>query len=83
MSVAVNVYMQNQPTPWIPEENPSLNGPDYVALVIEWDDVADDDEITQRIDRKPTALLQVAGATLGAVGAIALAAWGIHRLRAA
>ncbi len=77
--------MQNQSTPWIPEENPSLNGPDYVALVIEWNEVAEDDDtqITQRLHRAPVALLQVAGATLGAVGAIALAAWGIHRLRAA
>ncbi len=78
--------MHKQSTPWIPEENPSLNGPDYVALVIEWQDVADDDDdtqVTQRIHRAPTALMQVAGVTLGAVGAIALAAWGIHRLRAA
>ncbi len=81
--------MQKQSTPWIPEANPSLNGPDYVALVIEWEQVADDiepaadTEVTQRIQRPPTALLQVAGAMLGAVGAIALAAWGIHRLRAA
>ncbi|CAN5729150.1 hypothetical protein BH11MYX3_BH11MYX3_32020 [soil metagenome] len=78
--------MQKQSTPWIPEENPSLNGPDYVALVIEWEDVGQDDDdtqITQRFHRAPTALLQVAGATLGAVGAIALAAYGIHRLRAA
>lgn len=69
--------------PWIPEENPSLEGPDYVALVIEWE--SPDDEITQVMTKPgwklPTALLQVAGTVVGAVGAIALTAWGIHKMR--
>jgi hypothetical protein len=31
------------------EETPGLDGPDYVALVIEWDDIADSiDDVTQR-----------------------------------
>jgi hypothetical protein len=74
--------MQTTRTPWIPEENPSLDGPDYVALVIEWDDT--ENQVTQVADHKlkmPKALLQVAGSVLGAVGALALTAWGIHRLR--
>lgn len=87
--------MQKQPTtPWIPDENPSLNGPDYVALVIEWDQIADhleagavEDEIptevTQRIEHVPYALLQLAGVAVGAIAVIGLAAYGIHRLRAA
>jgi hypothetical protein len=74
--------MQTTRTPWIPDENPSLDGPDYVALVIEWDQL--DNQITQKVippTRSPKALLQVGGAIAGALGAIALAAWGIHRLR--
>lgn len=76
--------MQTTRTPWIPDENPSLDGPDYVALVIEWDQL--DNQITQVSkppSRTPKALLQVGGVVAGALGAIALAAWGIHRLRAA
>jgi hypothetical protein len=76
--------MQKQPIPWIPDDNPALVGPDYVALVIEWDDSA---EPTQRIERKrgvPVALIQVASVAIAALGALgALAAWGIHRLRPA
>jgi hypothetical protein len=76
--------MQTTTTPWIPDENPSLDGPDYVALVIEWDQL--DDQITKVSrppSRTPKALLQVGGVIAGALGALALAAWGIHRLRAA
>ena len=54
-------------------------GPDYVALIIEWDDSAD---TTQRIERKtsvPVALLQLVGVAAAGLGAIVLAAWGIHR----
>ncbi len=72
--------MQNETIPWIPDDNPALVGPDYVALVIEWDDSAD---TTQRIERKssvPVALIQVASVALAGLGAILLAAWGIHRL---
>jgi hypothetical protein len=76
--------MQKQPIPWIPDDNPALVGPDYVALVIEWDDSAD---ATQPIERKggvPIALLQVVGVATAALGALGLlAAWGIHRLRSA
>lgn len=70
--------------PWIPEENPALAGPDYVALVIEWDDDAQTQvSAAPTATRFPRALFQVAGTVLGALGAIALGAWGIHRLRAA
>jgi hypothetical protein len=75
--------MQKQSIPWIPDDNPALVGPDYVALVIEWDDSAD---ATQRIERNsgtPVALLQLAGAAVAGLGAIALAVWGIHRRLAA
>jgi hypothetical protein len=77
------MVMQKQSTPWIPDENPALSGPDYVALVIEWDEI--DDQVTQvnqRIRRAPRALFQVAGAALAAVTALGLVGWGIHHLRA-
>ncbi len=56
-------------------------GPDYLALVIEWDDEAPT-MIRETAHRTPRALIQVASAALAGLGAIALAAWGIHRLRA-
>ncbi|MBL9014992.1 MAG: hypothetical protein JNL83_12490 [Myxococcales bacterium] len=67
--------------PWIPEEPPALEGPDYVALVIEWEDPDTQVTSTPGELKLPKALLQVAGTVAGAVGAIALAAWGIHKLR--
>ena len=72
MVVALPTSMQTQ-----------IAGPDYVALVIEWDDEAP----TQLIERSsvgvPHALIQVASVALAGLGAIAFAAWGIHRLRSA
>jgi hypothetical protein len=69
------------------DEEPGLDGPDYVALVIEWDELADkiEDEIaaepTKKIER-PLRLGRLAAAGAGVLGVIGLAAWGIHRLRA-
>src|SRR5215212_7174477 len=41
----MNKYRQ----PFLDEESPGLDGPDYVALVIEWDDLADSfEEVTGR-----------------------------------
>lgn len=71
------------------DENPGLDGPDYVALVIEWDELADDLERQLRGDpaslvaepKAPTwpRTLKIAA---GAIGAIVLV-WGVvHRLRA-
>ncbi len=58
------------------------SSPDYLALVIEWDD-ADEPTLVREQDRSVPALIQVASVALAGLGAIALAAWGIHRLRAA
>ena len=33
------------------DENPSVDGPDYVALVIEWDEIADD--LERRLHQPP------------------------------
>lgn len=75
--------MQSTRDPWIHAESPALEGPDYVALIIEWEP---DEQITQEMTpprawHVPRSLLQVAGAVVGAVGAIALTAWGLHKLR--
>lgn len=78
-------------------DDPGLEGPDYVSLVIEWDEIADnlEDEITTR-NQAPHVAPQVAtpiarsprnwgpiAAGLGAVGAVLLGRWAIHHLRAA
>lgn len=70
-------------------DDPGLEGPDYVALVIEWDGIADalEDEITTRneaprLARKPHTW-QPAFAVLGVIGVLLLARWTIHHLRAA
>jgi hypothetical protein len=74
-------------------EDPGLDGPDYVALVIEWEDQEwedqeweDQDEVTAVMsspepDRE--GMGRKVATMLGALGALALATWGLRRLRAA
>ena len=64
------------------EDAPGLDGPDYVALVIEWDD---DDEVTMVAEspRRSSALQQTIITVAGALAALAFATWGLHRLRTA
>lgn len=70
------------------EENPGLDGPDYVALVIEWDEL--ENEVTgvyqpipepPRRTRSPRAIRALVVA--GVLAAFGLVAWGFRRLRAA
>ena len=82
-------------------ENPAIDGPDYVALVIEWDDDEDVTFVSQAdkfadngpdapagaregfaLDRTP-AIARTLGLVVGALGVLALASWGWHRLTAA
>jgi hypothetical protein len=73
------------------DESPALEGPDYVALVIEWDQLAD--RIEGELAAEPTerivkpfpvgAITAIAAAAASLLGVFALARWGIHRLRAA
>lgn len=65
------------------EQVPGLEGPDYVALVIEWND--EDDEDTAQIPGRayPRSTIRTIAAVVGALGALILAAWGIRRLRSA
>ena len=76
--------MANQQWPHV--DQPGETGPDYVALVIEWDEIADTLEVEQReeIDRRAVSpsLLKKVAIGAGALGALLLARWGVHRLRA-
>ena len=65
------------------DEDPGIDGPDYVALVIEWDE---DDEVTTVMDAVPNPIAPPArtiATVVGALAALAFATWGIHRLHAA
>jgi hypothetical protein len=67
------------------EDVPGLEGPDYVALVIEWND---DDAATlvfpePALEAARPSTTRTIVAVLGALGALALAAWGLRRLRTA
>lgn len=68
------------------EDIVELDGPDYVALVIEWnDDGAWDDDQTTLVStpyRAPEAHRTIA-TLVSALGAIAFATWGLYRLRTA
>jgi hypothetical protein len=73
--------------PNLSEDDPGLEGPDYVALIIEWNDEdAPDALVSGELAQEPTrrtSTTRTIAAVLGALGAVMLAAWGIHRLRAA
>ena len=64
------------------EDDPGLEGPDYVTLVIEWNDATDATTLVtaEEPDRAPSKGRTIA-AVLGALAAIAFAAWGIRHLR--
>ena len=67
------------------EMTPGIDGPDYLALIIEWDD--DTADTLVRDDAQPptrrTSTSRTIAAVMGALGAVLLAVWGIRRLRAA
>lgn len=67
----------------------STDGPDYVALVIEWEDAAQpfrvDSDITVPIASvrrvRNYSLPSFARTALGALGVLLVARWGLRRLR--
>lgn len=67
------------------EADPGLDGPDYVALVIEWNDEEDDSSslVTSPASAHSPGAIRTIAAVVGALGALLLAAWGIRRLRSA
>jgi len=84
---------------WVgmPEESTMMDGPDHVALVIEWDEPIDQpidqpivEEIAEtQVTQKTLATridrlpVRTIAMAVGALGALGFAAWGIHRLRTA
>jgi len=67
------------------EADLGLEGPDYVALVIEWNDEEDNSAalITSSEPAHLRGTIRTIAAVVGALGALILAAWGIRRLRSA
>lgn len=74
------------------DEDPGIDGPDYVSLVIEWPEEAATMEVTDEVTH-PTRMTRVRALTrtlamhktAAALGALAVAyvAWRVHRHRAA
>jgi hypothetical protein len=69
-------------SPTTHEDDPGLDGPDYVTLVIEWNDNTDVTTFAgaEEPDRAPSSGRTIAK-VLGALAAIAFAMWGIRHLR--
>jgi hypothetical protein len=64
------------------EDVPGLEGPDYVALVIEWDDDADVATIVRTTEPSHAPFLsRKIAAVMGALIALGFATWGLRRLR--
>jgi hypothetical protein len=69
----------SQTRPDVHGEVPGLEGPDYVALVIEWEEA---DAATLVRNREPRRAMggKIVG-IIGALLALGVATWGLHRLR--
>jgi hypothetical protein len=67
-------------------EDPGLDGPDYVTLVIEWDEGSDVATLVSARDALDPSTTRWNARTIatvvGALAAFAFATWGIRRLRA-
>jgi hypothetical protein len=64
------------------EAAPGLEGPDYVTLVIEWDEDAGAAALASAAEPGPSSKGGSIAILLGALAAIAFATWGIRHLRA-
>jgi len=70
------------------DEDPGLEGPDYVALIIDWDATADsiEDELSETTQpirtRQMWRTASMVAGVAGALGVLALAGWGVKRLMA-
>ncbi len=67
----------------IPDPSPQEAGPDYVALVIEWEDPLDQ-QVTQVAEKPPVVAenpLRKLVVAFGALSALFAARWGIRKLR--
>ena len=68
-------------SPYAHEDAPGLDGPDYVTLVIEWDE--DSDAATQDALGSSTthSTARKIATVVGALAAVVFATWGIRHLR--
>jgi hypothetical protein len=67
---------------------PGLEGSEYLSLVIEWNEDNETlvtDELVAELEPEtaPVSSHRALAAVLGALAALGLAIWGVHRLRAA
>jgi hypothetical protein len=70
-------------SPTVYDDDPGLEGPDYVTLVIEWNDATDAATFASAEEPvRPSSYGRTLATLLGAVAAIAFATWGIRHLRA-
>jgi len=65
----------------------ALDGPDYVAIVIDWDELEWDEEEVTAIVTTGSSVPRLSpartlAALVGTFAALAFATWGLHRLRA-
>jgi hypothetical protein len=74
--------MEDMSSPDMREESPGLEGPDYVALVIEWEDDADAATIVRPREPGRVPIGRRLAAIAGALAALGFATWGLRRLRA-
>lgn len=71
-------------SPYAHENDPGLEGPDYVTLVIEWDEGSDAATLVSAEEPGPSmahAPMRMVATVVGALAAIVFATWGIRRLR--
>jgi len=69
-------------SPTLHEDDPVLEGPDYVTLGIEWNDHAHAATFASAEEPvRSSSTGRTLATVLGALAAIALATWGIRRLR--
>ena len=73
-------------SPYARENVPGLEGPDYVTLVIEWDEDSDAATLVSAEEpsrrSSPASMKRTIATVVGALAAIAFATWGIRHLRA-
>ena len=73
-------------SPYAHEDAPGLDGPDYVTLVIEWDEDPDGATLMSAGEPAGPSVAHATGrkvaTVVGALAAIVFATWGIRRLRA-
>lgn len=68
------------------QDDAALDGPDYLALIIEWDDNGEPEALLM-VEPSPeprrAVTIRTIAAVLGALGAVMFATWAVRRLRAA